>query len=199
MLEDGQKENNSYSKNQKLAVGFLVFFCVFAVILWTVQMKSRIGKPFALAPLTVEDMKIGQNDQAFLDQMIADSDKDGLPDADELSIYQTSPYLEDSDSDGHADKQEIESGNDPNCPSGQICAGKSEFVNQQQFSPASTTLSSAPAAGTALLSQSLLSGEINVSSLRQMLLSSGMNKEALDKISDADLMSAYQKTLNSPK
>jgi hypothetical protein len=52
-----------------------------------------------------------------------DTDRDGLSDYAEISIYKTSPYLADSDSDGIPDAIEIAQGTNPNCPTGQTCGG----------------------------------------------------------------------------
>jgi len=54
-------------------------------------------------------------------QKRADTDKDGLNDYDELYVFRTSPFLEDSDSDGANDGVEVGQGADPNCPQGRIC------------------------------------------------------------------------------
>jgi hypothetical protein len=42
-----------------------------------------------------------------------DDDNDGLTNGDEVNIYKTNPFLEDSDADSSFDKQEIDAGEDP--------------------------------------------------------------------------------------
>mgnify|MGYP001567130347 CR=1 FL=1 len=65
------------------------------------------------------------------DAKTKETDVDGLVDYDELYVYKTSPYIADSDSDGFNDKDEVYSGNNPNCPTGKSCglvAGSAEAV-----------------------------------------------------------------------
>ena len=50
-----------------------------------------------------------------------DTDADTLTDYDELFVFRTSPFLEDSDSDGDADGKEVAAASDPNCPKGKTC------------------------------------------------------------------------------
>lgn len=51
------------------------------------------------------------------EEALLDSDEDGISDFDELNIYETDPYVADSDGDGYVDGAEILSGFDPNSPS----------------------------------------------------------------------------------
>lgn len=47
------------------------------------------------------------------DANVADTDKDGLKDGDEIRIYRTNSLDADTDSDGYSDKTEIDQGFDP--------------------------------------------------------------------------------------
>ena len=60
---------------------------------------------------------------------LADTDGDGVNDYDEQYVFRTSPYLEDSDSDGFPDGKEIAEGYDPNCPRGKTCRATSATSN----------------------------------------------------------------------
>ena len=102
------KQAPSFSWQQKLASAFLVVFGVSALILWAVQFKGGLQ---ITKPLTAEELaQLNQSknpEAAALDSLRnQDTDQDGLSDYDELYAYNTSPYLEDSDSDGILDKKE---------------------------------------------------------------------------------------------
>jgi hypothetical protein len=154
-----------------------------------------------------------------------DTDADGLSDYDELNLYKTSPYLTDSDGDGANDGDEIKKGTDPNCPAGRTCLNSefengasaatgtpaasgdvlNNLLNQNQSlnnllnqsSAANPAAGSAAGSGTGDLTdeqKQALKG-LDAASLRQMLISSGMDKATLDQISDAELMQSYSETL----
>ncbi len=59
-----------------------------------------------------------------------DTDGDGLNDYDELYVFRTSPFLEDSDSDGVPDGVEVAQESDPNCPKGKTCRQAKIFAAQ---------------------------------------------------------------------
>jgi hypothetical protein len=96
------------------------------------------------------------------------------------------------------DKVEIERGQDPNCPIGKDCTG-SLLTNP---SAAATNSPEASAAVSGLISQPTVtsSGDIGLgsllpadaTSLRQVLLESGMDQAMLDQFSDEELLEAYQ-------
>ncbi|MBI5254719.1 hypothetical protein HY932_03010 [Candidatus Falkowbacteria bacterium] len=112
-----------------------------------------------------------------------DTDQDGINDYDELSIYGTSPYLKDSDSDSFDDKTEIDSGNDPNCPKGQNCF-KAELPETTNVTGSEKTDLTALANATP-------------DQIREALVATGAFTAAdLEKISDAELLKVYQDALN---
>jgi hypothetical protein len=53
------------------------------------------------------------SDEVYTDVNATDTDKDGLPDSDEIDIYTTDPLNADTDSDGAADGLEIMHGSNP--------------------------------------------------------------------------------------
>lgn len=156
-----------------------------------------------------------------------DTDGDGLSDYDELNIYRTSPYLADTDGDGLKDGDEIKAGTDPNCPKGKTCgqglldntapaqdastsgatalpdAGLNNLTTQNDtlnslLNQFGATQPTTPAAGAALTPDQLNAlKNIDVASLRQLLIQAGMDKATLDKISDTELMKSYSETFNS--
>lgn len=135
-----------------------------------------------------------------------DTDQDGLVDYDERYVYNTSPYIMDSDSDGYDDKQEVYSGNNPNCPTGKSCglvAGSAEEV-------AETSAADALVAG--LGDQDLLeAGSVEFDSeqdvetffqqatmdqIRAALIQSGMTQEELEQIDDETLKAFFYGALD---
>lgn len=152
-----------------------------------------------------------------------DTDKDGLSDWDELYAYFTSPYIEDSDSDGLSDKEEVAQNKDPNCPEGRTCVKSTltnpdataennaaaniqsleglleDFNEGDLINAAQKATTTQKAALTETEIQKMMGGQMDAKSLRQMLINEGFNKEALDQISDDQLIATYQESLNSAK
>lgn len=221
LYESGDNDLNQQTppplnKNQKIAVAVLAVFALFIFIMWGVQFKRNISAPFAYQG-SESTANTATGEQTDEDLKAKDTDKDGLSDYDELYLYKTSPYLEDSDSDGYSDKTEVDSGKDPNCPTGKICSSlgtdttglESDTSQSQDNSTLDNLLNQFNATGqtgqsttgtssqSAASSESILSGSVDVATLRQMLLDSGMQKDVLDKISDQELMQSYQEMLKS--
>lgn len=203
------------SRNQKIAAGVLAVFAALVIGLWAAQFKNNISQPFAYNAnnANIESQTVGEeNSDAAL--KAKDTDKDGLSDYDELNIYNTSPYLEDSDSDGFKDKEEIDSGKDPNCPVGRDCQA-SGLVNEkaateeqsQEQSSLNTmfnqlgygaTASSTNSAGVTPSEEELkavVGSQMDAATLRQLLLQNGMDEQTLSQISDEDLMNSFQEVL----
>ncbi len=213
-LEEGSTKSNlqnniSFNKNQKIAVAVLGFFAILVIIMWFVQFKRNLSSPFKYHNV---DSSINKNNNISKEENLKnkDTDGDGLSDWDELNVYYTSPYLEDSDSDGFSDKDEINSGNDPNCPAGRDCYGKnSEIFNVEGDVPESNNqLNLSPNINSNTVNlqkqnlsdedmKKILSGEVDASALRKMLMEAGMPKEALDKISDKELLKVYKDMLGN--
>lgn len=185
-------------REQKIAVIFLAIFSILVIVLWTLQLSSKINKPFNLGD------KANRNNLASnTDQSMKDSDGDGLLDYEEANIHHTSPYLEDSDSDGILDKQEITQGSDPNCPTGQDCNSSEASVNANNIGTSSTvdildfdSLGlDALTAETESVSTSSEMTEVTPAMIRQELLKSGVEQSALDKISDEELLKIYRESI----
>lgn len=160
--------------------------------------QTQIARLKALQQASISSY--ADSDEALKNQ---DTDGDSLSDFDELYIYGTSPYLPDSDSDGLTDAQELESGNDPNCPTGQNCRtnrlqapdnqaqllesfGLEEFsdlleINQiESDQPTETDLTS-----------------LTTNQIRELLLESGeITQEQLDQIDDELLIESYKEVIS---
>jgi hypothetical protein len=202
------------AKSQMIMALVLAVFAFIVIIVWLIQLKNTISQPFVYAPAGPE-AGLSATDQQIM-QSSQDTDGDGLNDWDELNFYGTSPYLEDSDSDGFTDKQEIDSNNDPNCPNDRDCSlsglldGDSEVIGNgsgsssqsgvslndliNQLRPAaSADLPTAPGDQSGDINELL--GGLDAASLRQLLLQYGMKEEILNQISDEQLMSTFEESL----
>ncbi len=197
----------------KATVGFLAVFAVSAIFLWAIQFKSNlaINKP------SPEGRQAGASKTNEPDLRKIDTDQDGLSDYDELYFYNTSPYLEDTDSDGLEDKAEIEIGEDPNCPKGENCfsgsvedgATEEDFlsslnINENQLDQLQSLMEKAESGNTGVSAgepdeqaiENVLKGEMGAQDLRVLLKEFGMSEDLLGQISDEDLMSTYEDTLS---
>jgi len=174
-------------RQQKMAAVFLAAFSILIVVSAAILFNFKLNKPFS-----TDKKMFSATTATTSDLSKIDSDGDGLSDYDETNIYQTSPYLEDSDSDGLNDKQEIAQGTNPNCPSGKIC-------NAVEVAPVAS--SSDIGGNIAPIEIPVMSGaaaivpgignEVTPATLRQILLQNGYDQATLDKISDEDIMKSY--------
>ncbi len=205
---------DDFDKRHKVAFVLLIVAMIAIVTLWIVQLKRNITSPL-YANLTQGNALQDSNGQVGADEAALrakDTDSDGLNDWDELNLYKTSPYLADSDSDTFSDKQEIESGNDPNCPQGKTCTAEttqqpaasadttnpalSDLLNSNiSGTPATVTATTAPSTTSTALSQAekdalkqALGDTTNPTTLRKNLLQAGMDKSVLDSLSDEQLI-----------
>lgn len=218
-----QYQPTPFSKRQKIAVAVLAIFGILVIVFWAVQFKTTLKNSLKYSSGTNtessgtnEDVVANEDNKSNEILKTKDSDSDGLSDWDELNTYKTSPYLEDSDSDGYLDKKEIETDNDPNCPMGQVCVGTSDTSGDADSDSANTSdeLLVSPItnvnSGSDVTTDSLKDTNLNVTNtqnglssgadaatLRKALEEAGFDKEMLNKISDKELLEAYQDTLSS--
>ncbi len=208
------------NRGQKIAAISLAVFALIIIIFWSLQFHSILYGPSSGSRISTNSTALTEDEIDAKKQqelMTADTDKDGLSDWDELNTYKTSPYLEDSDGDDYSDKEEVGNDKDPNCPLNRDCYGLgivdgdenlvtdktteqtgTDAAAQQQATGQSTqNNSNASSMSDDEMLQKILSGEMDASTLRQILMSQGMSKEQLDNISDEQLMKNYQDTLNS--
>jgi hypothetical protein len=212
------QNNNKLNKGQKMAVVLLAFFAVLVIIMWSVQFKKSISEPFVYKGNEEADISQGSSaSNADSEELLKtkDTDGDGLSDWDELYLYRTSPYLEDSDSDGFFDKEEIDSGNDPNCPRGRDCYSSGLIDGEKKIKDEGGDILDNNLLLGDLLEQlnisqeqevsqeqiqeleEIFGGQADATALRQMLLEAGMDERLLNEISDEDLLKSYQEVLGS--
>jgi len=178
-------------KKQRTAVIILAIVSVIIVISFMWYFNFQLTKPFDFG----EEKKNDYNAEYFNPEKI-DIDGDGLSNSDETSIYNTSPYLEDTDSDGIDDKVEIERGTDPNCPEGEVCNNLQEAEPVDQLKDIELPqLDSSDVDEDAL--RQTLQGQVDVRMIREILSQSGVDDEILKGVSDEDLMKSYQEVLNN--
>ncbi len=133
---------------------------------------------------------------------VRDTDGDGLTDYDEISVYRTSAYIADSDSDGVPDGREVKDGGDPNCPQGRTCEGSAYYAAPPAKVDASKLLPQTgnPFAdfgafsGGTILDTSVLAG-FDAAKIRALLKASGMSEDQLSKVSDEQLEQVYAEAL----
>lgn len=184
---------------EKFFVFFLILITISAFGLGYLQFKKNIESPLYSSYLREQrglvqekysvpsDASLSQ-EQKITDLQNQDSDLDGLSDYSEIYVYKTSPYLEDTDSDGKWDKDEVVAGTDPNCPEGENCqiefeeaangngqqSATSNTINQNQGLQVNPNILDYDLAE---LEKQLLSGEITLEEL-------GINDPSLQQILD---------------
>ena len=108
--------------HQKLGLVVVVVIGLTTLIFGVISLRKSIFLPFVRRPSGIVFKTSEQLEQERMESLKhKDTDGDGLMDYDELYIFRTSPFLEDSDSDGDSDSVEISAGNDPNCPKTKVC------------------------------------------------------------------------------
>ena len=154
---------------EKWLSGAILFFGFFGLVFGILRFNGLIQSPYVTTSVntlpTINLNLSAQND--VLGLSTRDTDQDGLSDFDEINIYQTSPYLKDSDSDGVDDQREVARGSDPSCPEGQDCFG----FNDLRFDV--TTEASGP---SLQLGETVLTGQASAAEVRQLLRQAGMSE-----------------------
>lgn len=208
-LVNNQKNKKNLSVEEKAVFVLMAVVGVLGIVFGFKSFPANLSRPFEiqLASYTGEKfLTLSEQEAAELElQKTTDSDSDGLMDYDELFIYKTSPYLADSDSDGFDDKTEIFSNNNPNCPEGRDCNATALTVSEENTSDESNDLLSEilgmqSDVGTNLTFESVdditsYFSQMDSAQVRSMLISQGVPKEAVDAMSDKEIMSLLQTAL----
>lgn len=188
------------ANQEKLRMPVFVFLGVIALFtagMGVAQVRSSINKPqdtFRGDDAAVQAAAV-QNVTQQLNRQEQDTDNDGLSDSDELNYYGTSPYLPDTDSDGFDDGQEIASGHDPNCPTGQSCRAQEVTVEDQELLDQFGELAETPEPAEAPLVDLL---NLSIEEIRAIILETGeVSAEELSTISDDDLRIIYQQAIGA--
>ena len=191
-LENGQ---NKLSPERKAGLVMLIIVAFLAVGVGVMQVRNTIYAPFALTSEAPSGLSDAVNDVESL--KFRDTDHDGLSDYDESFVYHTSRYLADTDSDGKSDRDEILAGTDALCFGANDCNGP---LTNSGYVPISTSTADLILNGqtsTTVAMPDIQSIVSDPAQLRDLLIQSGVDKAALDKISDSELLLAAQDWLNN--
>ncbi len=212
---------DDFDKRHKKAFLIITAAAILVLVFWVIQLRKNIIYPLygGMSPKILQEQvaaRAQQNQIVSADDATLksrDTDNDSLNDWDELNLYKTSPYLADSDSDSFSDKEEIDSGNDPNCPKGQNCFLGSDIeqssndlssesllgnsllsISNTATLGVSPTDTAAPSTGTLsteeknAIRQSLGDKINDAKTIRQVLGQLGMDKKTLDALSDQQII-----------
>ena len=207
----GNRPKKTLSAEQKIAFALLLFLGVGGIYFGFKSFGANMYRPIhqQIAELyaggtyvTAEERESKELEES----KTKDTDGDGLVDYDEIYIYRTSPYLQDSDSDGHDDQTEVFSGNDPNCPEGRSCGVIAASTDEE----ANTSGVSVEGLTGADVSDDLSDIDLNDpedvqklfqsmtnEQLRATLISAGMSEEELAQIDDETLNEFFNETINN--
>ncbi|MEI7741808.1 MAG: hypothetical protein WCJ29_04870 [bacterium] len=176
-------------KHRMLLIRVFAVCSIVAVSLLGVQIYFNVFKlpELQLAKATPDD-----DPNAIL--KAKDTDFDGISDYDEINFYSTSPYLADSDSDGIDDKTELVRGTDPNCPQGKQCSMVTELRAELKPSDLFVKVPE-PVAPVASLDALASLKNMSPTEIRALMKKNGMTDDVLSKLSDEDLVKAYQDAL----
>ncbi|MBI2989869.1 MAG: hypothetical protein HYY51_01615 [Candidatus Magasanikbacteria bacterium] len=210
-MVQNQNDPHPLTRERKVGFVFLLLFAILTVSLGALQLRNTIYGPFAKMS-SKDDLN---KNELFLDETLRlqriDTDQDGINDYEELNFYETSPYLPDTDSDGVEDKKEIDSGTDPLCPEGSVCAlTETASGASPKASIGSPLLESTPSVGEVLFGKEAPDAGSSVSQidtllkdpaqLRSILMSTGkIKKEELEKFSDQELLGMVQSLIKDQK
>lgn len=185
-----EAEPQHFGRDHRVALGALAALTVAVLGLSFLQFQKSVRAPFERRGPGYQSL--AEREAAATEaQKTADTDKDGLSDYDELYIFRTSPYLEDTDSDGINDGAEANSGEDPNCPRNQNCGAPVEGANTRTASPDIPE----PMSPGFIGSPEQILGSFDPQNIRSLLRGAGVSDEMLSKVDDATLKALYDEVL----
>ncbi|OGL73531.1 hypothetical protein A3F28_02275 [Candidatus Uhrbacteria bacterium RIFCSPHIGHO2_12_FULL_57_11] len=183
-------EPRHFGHDHRLALAALSVLILAILSLSFLQFQKSVRAPFERSGPRYKSLAERES-EAVEAQRKTDTDSDGLSDYDELYLYRTSPYLEDTDSDGINDGAEANSGEDPNCPRDQNCGAPFEAANTQKVSPGIPQSMSPGFIG----SPEQILGGFDPENIRSLLRGAGVSDEMLSKVDDATLKRLYEEVL----
>lgn len=214
------------TREQKIGLAVLGCFTLLIIIFWYVQLQKNIVYPLYGGNSPEEVARRANLNTAVAVEVNQDTDGDGLTNSQELTVYKTSPFLADTDGDGFSDGAEVKAGTNPNCPEGKQCSVDGMVQGTEQLAPSGTTtidLFNAGATTNNINTSNIITAPINTAPvqpldatsvstlqqafgvnpdpkyLREQLIQAATkqeDKDALQKISDADLLQMYNSMIN---
>lgn len=178
-----EKNRGAYSENlwHKKATWFFILLLILVLIGGVWYFKNKLLQPLAVEvpDFIKKDILEGTSSaQTLEDLKNKDTDQDGLTDYQEIYQYNTSIFLADTDSDAYSDSEEVNSGNDPLCPTNQDC-------NLLALITPKTNLASV--IQEVALDPNLTIEQAAFREFRKFLLDNGMSQEEVDGLTDDDL------------
>ncbi|MBI2551981.1 hypothetical protein HYW17_01615 [Candidatus Uhrbacteria bacterium] len=183
-----------------IVFGFLALFLLgigsFALAFHT--FPDRLRAPFNLPPPGAANPLAFSGDfENELEGATKDTDQDGIPDIREREVYGTSPYLPDTDSDGFSDKEELDAGEDPNCPRGTDCQAF-RFPSAREVEQERIAKSLYESTLAAKLAESGIPGVTDAPAIRNFLRQAGIAEEILGQFDDKALVKIFQESARNP-
>lgn len=202
-MDDNRQElpsaaGTKLSREQKAGFFFVIVCGLSALILGGQYLWTHLASPFVVSYTGPRFVTGSEAEQAQIAaQKKLDTDTDGINDYDELYVYKSSPYLNDSDSDGVLDGAEITSGQDPNCAVGAECASANlEDVALDQNLQELDAQAEALAKEQAALQQALNDlYDMPPSDIRELLIQSGADSAKVQALSDDEVIQMYTSIL----
>jgi len=185
------------SLTNKLIFGVFLFLGIGTLIFGFLNLYNNIYSPLNKTGSNNNEQSQIDAWEKIVNLQNTDTDEDGLSDYDEEYLYSTSPYLKDTDSDGFTDKQEVDSNNDPLCPTGMDCLGGD--IPDETTATEILLPDEEPSSGTELTTEMIQELQnLTPAQIRELLLSSGQaTEEDLAQISDENLMQTFYELLNN--
>ncbi|PIX62487.1 hypothetical protein CO057_00575 [Candidatus Uhrbacteria bacterium CG_4_9_14_0_2_um_filter_41_50] len=189
-----RKTKPSFTREQRAGFVLVIGAGAIAALLGLVYVGRHLTDPFAID--YSGPMYLTSDEQEWLDlleQQNSDTDKDTLSDYDELYVYKTSPYLQDTDGDGYNDATEIATSSDPTCAAGADCNTADDIavgttldfgisdVDDTSVSNTDTTISQIESAIS----------NLSVTEIRQLLIDSGADETLVSTLTDEEVKTLF--------
>lgn len=204
--------SSELTPQQRIALGVVVVIGLATLVFALLNIRRMIFSPFERDPSLVGTFKTSSQveEERFQQLKTLDTDGDTLTDYDELYVFLTSPYLEDTDGDGDFDGVEIAANTDPKCPKGKDCAtltpssaasGQTATVPGADEAPVPDTIQALiDVFGADIASLTMEKAEVRLrqlksAELRQFMTRLGLPEDVITKADDSVLISLLLETL----
>lgn len=192
-----RKTAPSFSREQRAGFVLVIVTGCLAMLLGLFYVGRHVVNPFSVE--YSGPVYLSNSEEQLLEtlrQKQSDTDNDSLSDYDELYIYKTSPYLQDTDGDTYTDETEINSGSDPTCAQGEDCQTTEDIGgNSADNLLGLTGENDNETTATIEQIQQAISG-LSVSEIRQLLLDSGADVASVNAMSDEEVKSLFSSVIS---